>query len=220
MSNIVTGLFDNCEKLTTLELSNNLFREMPSFGIPSSTITELDMSYNLLESINPVSLRSMIVLSTLSINNNRITELESNIFQMTRLTQLDISNNSLQQLPLGLFTDDDYPNSMIHMEGLNLKFNSIKTLGDEDFFKYAINLEALNLEGNRLQDLSPFLHEYDGIKINIEGEEEPLEGRPLSKLKRLYLDFVEADGINDSLFNDTQLTNLLCNYIYLWLYHF
>eukprot|EP01083_Nonionella_stella_P015767 44098_1 len=207
MSAISVGLFDNLEMLRSIDLSHNIFKDIPSLGLGSAFIEALDISYNELETLNIYTFRDMIKLTVLKANNNKIRYLEPNIFEMMLLQQLYLNNNSLSVLPQGLFTT--IPTSMLYLEVLDLRHNNLQMLSDRDFFNYSANLEQFLLDGNPLKDISPFLNQLPSYEILIDdksGSTEakpkqiPIQVKPQSKIKKFTVDFSLATSITNELF--------------------
>ena len=62
MSHIAVGLFDSLEDLRFLDLAHNMFHELPSLGLSSALIRELDISFNFLKTLNIFTFRDMVKL--------------------------------------------------------------------------------------------------------------------------------------------------------------
>ena len=207
MSSISVGLFDHLEKLKYIDLSHNIFKDLPSLGLGSAFIEELDVSYNELNTLNIYTFRDMIKLKVLKANNNKIRYLEPNIFEMMLLEQLYLFNNSLSVLPQGLFTS--IPTSMLYLQVLDLRHNNLQLLGDPYFFNYSANLNQLLLDNNPIKDISPFLTKLSPFEILIDdksGSTEakpkqiPIQVVPQSKITKLTVDFSLATSITNDLF--------------------
>ena len=140
-------------KLEKINLSNNIFTQLPSFKTWKN-LKVVDLSDNLLTHIFPHAL-SGTNLHGISLSNNRIKSISPDIFEnSTSLTHFDISYNRLGLMNIGPVESD----SLLHPDSIN---NSI----DNSIYEYysgpleflipvASNLRRLIFSGN-------FLKSYD-----------------------------------------------------------
>ncbi|XP_022777661.1 leucine-rich repeat-containing protein 57-like, partial [Stylophora pistillata] len=91
-----------------------------------STLEEVDLSYNQLQSLPREILSSNTKLKVLDLSNNKIQRLPEDVFgNLTRLKRLFLSNNKLQRLPK--------LKNLSEIETLYMEKNSLVTLSRDQF---------------------------------------------------------------------------------------
>lgn len=96
---LASPLCHHCEQ-TTCNCSRQNLREVPAAA--SALITELDLSFNTLETIMEDDFLSYATLRSLSLNNNRIKTIHGEAFHpLIKLEKLDLSANQLETLCSG-----------------------------------------------------------------------------------------------------------------------
>ncbi|XP_030592721.1 toll-like receptor 2 [Archocentrus centrarchus] len=135
-----------CEQ-TSCNCSRQDLREVPAAA--SELITELDLSFNTLETIMKDDFISYATLKSLSLNNNRIKTIHRESFNpLISLEKLDLSANQLETLSSGWFQN------LISLQYLNLLGNKYATLGQGNLFLSLKSLKTLHFGGPFLQSVS------------------------------------------------------------------
>lgn len=145
-------------------LKNNKLEKINNQMFESNYIEEIDVSHNLIRSIDSRAFYRTTNILVLLLNNNYITELDSNLFQLnTNLKILDLSFNIIELLPNSIFTN------LSNLKTLNLTGNKLKEI-NHITFSNLILLSKLSLTSNK--DLS--------LKSNV--------FKNLKNLKYIYMD--------------------------------
>ncbi|XP_061404139.1 leucine-rich repeat and transmembrane domain-containing protein 1-like, partial [Lethenteron reissneri] len=128
-----SGLFDLLQRLSslsTLNVSHNALRQLDGFRAgranppqPLPHLRHLDVSYNRIVEMSPVTLSAFPGLVTLRASHNRLEELSEELFQRSReLRFLDLAWNQLSRLPEGLF------GGTTALEKLDLRANRLASI--------------------------------------------------------------------------------------------
>ncbi|XP_028902288.1 nephrocan-like [Ornithorhynchus anatinus] len=145
--------------LTTLELSQNQFRALPS-RLPSR-LQKLDCSNNQIQRVTAQDFHGLRELKHLFLDNNIVSLFEAGALQKCgQLSNLALEQNLLVSIPLRL------PNTLAR---LDLKGNRIRDIGEQEM-RDLKQLQVLNLRNNKLSALD--------LRV--------LESLP--RLRHLYLD--------------------------------
>ncbi len=84
---------------TTLDLSNQGLKSVPSYVFSETNLQELNVSNNQLTGAIQAEIRQLTKLKVLNASNNLMTGVPAEIGQLTNLEVLDLSNNKLTGLP-------------------------------------------------------------------------------------------------------------------------
>uniref|UniRef100_A0A669D6C2 Toll like receptor 2 n=1 Tax=Oreochromis niloticus TaxID=8128 RepID=A0A669D6C2_ORENI len=145
-SSLTSQQCHHCEQ-TSCDCSSQNFREVPAAA--SKLITELDLSFNALETIMKDDFLSYAALRALFVNNNRIKTIHEDAFHpLIDLEKLDLSSNQLETLSSGWFQN------LISLHYLNLLGNKYSTLGQGNLFLPLRSLKTLHFGGSFLQSVS------------------------------------------------------------------
>lgn len=145
-SSLTSQQCHHCEH-TSCDCSSQNFREVPAAA--SKLITELDLSFNALETIMKDDFLSYAALRALFVNNNRIKTIHEDAFHpLIHLEKLDLSSNQLETLSSGWFQN------LISLHYLNLLGNKYSTLGQGNLFLPLRSLKTLHFGGPFLQSVS------------------------------------------------------------------
>jgi Leucine-rich repeat (LRR) protein len=245
--NKLTRLPDSCKNLhniTNLNLSSNLLTQIPDldYGIiqlldisnnqiytdcvvDSSTLEELDLSYNYIESlrITTKSLRSLDIshnklnqltiqeklsqLTSLNLEYNDLNELPNIIYESINLIDLDISNNTFTELKNEI-------TNLFKLKQLDISSNQL------DSIPYFINklklLDAIDLSKNNITDCSSDISSFQFINVlNLSGndiKELPSDIEKLTQLVELNLSNCKLNSLPHELGNLTGLKILDLSY--------
>lgn len=107
LTEIPKEIFDNCQELYAIDLSNDEFSET------KNKITEI-----------PSEIKKLKKLKRLNLSNNQIFEIREDLCELQNLTHLDLSNNKIKYLPSNVA---NLPN----LENLNLEGNPFDLLPPE-----------------------------------------------------------------------------------------
>lgn len=146
------GLFCSLASLSGLNLSSNRLQDVASLGFNSASadeeclqeLTELDLSWNGITELHPLSLKSLRKLQSLSMQHNGLTHLaDQSLAGLESLRMLNLSSNQLPLLPPDLFRDcHDLRELDLHNNAL-----SVLPLGS---FSGLTQLQVLDLSRNNL----------------------------------------------------------------------
>ncbi|GLC33883.1 hypothetical protein PLESTB_000814300 [Pleodorina starrii] len=155
--------------LTKLGLGGNALRELPDFVMPGlSSLTDLDLSRNLLrgELLRQVGLLARV--RTLNLRDNKLTALPPTIAGCSAMVELYLGRNQLANVPpeLGLVSA---------LKTLELRDNKITCLPPEIC---ELRLGLLDLANNELRSLPPELGSMTSLRSL------PLDGNPLKSIRR------------------------------------
>lgn len=201
-------VFQRMANINTLNLSHNVLNLLSRRYFYQSTILSLDLSYNLIESINSVFDESSI--KNLNLSYNKIKEVNSNSFQNVKtLISLDLSGNQNIELKTGGFRTchnlnnlnvascnmstliPDALKGLNSLKVLNFSCNSFQTL-HSDTFKHLTQIEQIDLRYNQLTVVPSMLFSSLPIcSVNLSGNNlsiiEPQAFYNLSKLKHMEI---------------------------------
>lgn len=88
-------------KVTTLDLSNQKLKELPTTIGTLSNLRVLNLNKNQLSTL-PAEIGKLRNLSTLKLNNNQLVQLPNEITQLSKLLRLELNNNQLADLPTNI----------------------------------------------------------------------------------------------------------------------
>ncbi|XP_031718916.1 toll-like receptor 2 [Anarrhichthys ocellatus] len=135
----------SCEQ-TSCNCSGQNLTTVPE--APSTLITELDLSFNRLQTIVKNDFVAFSRLQSLIVNNNRIQKIHDEaFFPLTNLEKLDLSFNRLKTLSAGWFEN------LFSLRHLNLLGNKYKMLGQGNVFQPLKRLRTLHFGGPDLQSV-------------------------------------------------------------------
>ena len=144
------GLFCSLASLSGLNLSSNRLQDVASLGFNSADeeclqeLTELDLSWNGITELYPLSLRALRKLQSLSIQHNGLTHLaDQSLAGLESLRMLNLSSNQLSVLPPDLFRDCH------DLRELDLHHNALSVLPLGSFAGLS-QLQVLDLSRNSL----------------------------------------------------------------------
>jgi Leucine-rich repeat (LRR) protein len=166
-------------------------------------LKELDLSNNLIESLNDKIFQPLENLTRMVLRINRISEIKENTFKnLKNLKELDLSKNKIKSID---------PNAFIglnNLERLILSINSLKQL-NKNIFKYFIKLEELDMSYNLLESLNDC--QFDGM-INLKflnlyqnvclGSLSLKTFSGLSNLESLDMSYCSMENLPDNVFID------------------
>lgn len=137
------------DRLTELELKNNVFRDISAELLaPLRRLVRLDLSINDFTQItNSTFGKSLPSLRSLSFYRNQIVQIaDGALDNLQQLRSLNLANNRLTRITAATFRNLKF------LEHLNLENNQISEI-DENAFLHLTRLRVLNLGGNRLKSV-------------------------------------------------------------------
>ena len=147
---IPPGLLCGLDNLRSLNLSYNHLLEVSNVGLSAGSssckvfLTKMDLSNNVISSLNGDDLKQASAVEILNLSNNRINIIADDSFAgLANLKEIDLSNNQLSALPPNVF------NKSHQLERLSLQNNSL-TLITSDLFSSLSQLKVLNLSRNSI----------------------------------------------------------------------
>ncbi|TGZ69194.1 hypothetical protein CRM22_003867 [Opisthorchis felineus] len=186
----IDSCFSNLVNLTDVRLDANKIESIsPETFARCKLLTDLDLSYNLLESIEFV--RSIRKLTYVSLGHNKIRSLVP-LAQCDSLLDADVSDNLITDHAFGV---EGYP----VIQRLNLANNQIRQMND---FEPIRSLTSLNISNNLLQK-PPIFHKSFP---NLETLE--MTGNPLFINDDLLDDLAQCEMLRELTLDDnTESTN-------------
>lgn len=130
-------IFEEVNPITSLNLSNNLLTSIDENLLKNCYLLEwANFEFNNINHISPNAFERQTQLVFLSLSNNNIKKLDANIFKdLVRLEKLNLSSNNLVYIISCLFINQ------ISLKELDLSNNSLKSIGENAFS----NLRSLNI---------------------------------------------------------------------------
>ncbi|XP_069949640.1 chondroadherin isoform X3 [Cherax quadricarinatus] len=213
--------------LSTLDLSNNKIREVPSLALASlKGLTFLNLNYNQIQVLNEGAFTGLTVLERLSLYENKIQHIDDNAFKGIgrKLLRLNLGKNLLDDIPTDTFHPltnlevlDLHENRISHipdgafqglhkLDMLKLEHNLITTI-QENVFSDLTVLNSLNIEHNHIVNISA--RAFAGLESNLEWLELghnrldhiPSHAlRPLHNLRQLDLDSNKISVVQEDAF--------------------
>lgn len=185
ITNIPLKVFKGIQSLTSLNISNNKFKLLPSSieiltnlkylnisnnkisAMPDAlgklpNLTELDISKNDLMVIQNGIFCQLNQLKKLILKNNRISRLPEDFFSMKLIEEIDLNGNTLQDLPK-MINNNDSIQLCKTLKSISLVGNQLTTL--PDYFSQFQNLEILKINDNPIQCLPDDFCDISSIQI-------------------------------------------------------
>jgi Leucine-rich repeat (LRR) protein len=136
------------DNLVKINLSNNKIKNLPSrLFCYSKKLESLDLSSNVIETLNPVLFHDLVNLESINLSKNEINHLpDSLFFYSTKLVSIDLSINLIKKIESLVFKNLEC------LKVLDLYSNQIEII-EEDLFKDLVGLEELILVGNKLKTI-------------------------------------------------------------------
>ncbi|ESW14354.1 hypothetical protein PHAVU_008G273600 [Phaseolus vulgaris] len=194
-------------KLKHLWLSRNTLEQFPNLSCSTTTLTILDLSWNMLEGTIPASLSNFTHLTFLDLSINYLNDsIPSSILTLPHLTFLDLRNNRFSgQIPSSL-------SNLQHLLHLDLSENRLEGPLPSKVTGLS-NLTFLSLKDNLLNGTIPawclslpFLQELDLSKNQFTGHTPSILAQ---SLESLYLCYNKLQGnIPQPVFILANLTQL------------
>ena len=138
----VLPTFPAFPQLAVLFLSQNNLKQFPDLQNVGTTLTELNLSKNQINTINCQYLDALTQLSILNLGYNGLTAFEDVSGPANTLTVLRLENNRLTKIP-------PLENIGKNLKVLNLNHNNFATAREADF-RWFQNVEALDIVGASL----------------------------------------------------------------------
>lgn len=187
------------QNLTTLNLSHNLIRQIPSETFSNfPKLEQLDLFGNLIDNLDEVIFPNEMELLDLGLNNLKSIPR----FQLTKLIKLNVEQNQVQEL---------LPHNFVLLSALktlNLKSNLISVYS-ENTFDGLQSIESIDLSNNLMDYLPKFGNlnklKYLNFSRNILKEIGSIENMAL--LSKLDFSYNQIKNIKSTMFTNT--TNLV-----------
>ncbi|KAJ3652337.1 hypothetical protein Zmor_018313 [Zophobas morio] len=151
----ITGTFNDVSFVT---LNHNRLEAVPNTLFnDSASVRFIDLSSNLIATIEKDAFRNLSVLQILHLEHNNITEIHPKLFvDLFELKYLDLSHNNIQYLQFGIF------NNLLQLKVLNITDNKLKSLHENGFLA-VISLEEILFHNNQIEYLDvKTLFQYKG----------------------------------------------------------
>ncbi|KAM0680290.1 hypothetical protein GINT2_001676 [Glugoides intestinalis] len=146
------NIFNNLQKLESLDLSKNKLTEFPSCVFDDLTnLKSLSLQNNNIKELQPNIFNNLQKLEYLRLYNNKLTEFPSCVFDgLVNLKLLSLQNNNIKELQPNIF------NNIQKLEYLRF-YNNKLTEFPSCVFDGLVNLKLLSLENNNIKELQPNL---------------------------------------------------------------
>ncbi|BFU19400.1 leucine rich repeat / protein phosphatase 2C domain containing protein [Entamoeba histolytica HM-1:IMSS-B] len=191
--------------ITTLDLSFNVFTEIPSLDRFKS-LANLVMSSNKI-SILPSHLFKITSLKKLILSQNILYELPLNISTLSNLTCLNLSQNKLSKIPLSI-------SSLVNLKIFSLSTNNLSTLPKN--LSHLTSLTSFEIDHNKLTDLPECICEMSSlVTLNVSGndiQKFPMTITKLQRLKTLTAQYIRLKELPSFFSKFPSLINLDVDY--------
>ena len=141
-------------KISTLDLSRNMLRTLDKHSFRDAPqLHTLDLSYNAIEFLPDHIFSSLRTLRTLRLQYNKIPYVKPNVLiKLHKLYALDFSGNSFSKIPT---------KSLSHLRSLKrLSFRNNRITEIEEYGFIGLSLEYLDLGGNKAPVLPLHIHKW------------------------------------------------------------
>lgn len=130
ISSLPDGLFTSNTNLRIVDLSNNIIASIKDTTFPSQNLRYLNLKYNKLQTLNFQLSTSLV---NLELSFNSISSISKEFFSgMTHLQTLNLSHNSVEVLANRLLTENT------NLEVVDLSFNNISNVAKVVFFLHRL----------------------------------------------------------------------------------
>lgn len=208
LSEIPDGLFLNCLQLTTLTLNHNSLEIITEHAFSGlSELLSLSLMYNKLNSIHANAFSSMVKLRNVNLIANNIETLDSNLFQnLSQLRMLTIENNRISIL------SDDFLSNNRNLEWVNLSNNRLTSIAATLFVSMGSYL-VVDLSNNLIEELPIFLSNSGMTELDLGNNKirKILPGtfEGLSELSALTLSYNRIEDLEPGTFRGLRNLKLL-----------
>ena len=203
--NFTLNFTDNLESLILKNNSLELIPDLTRF----SNLNYLDLSYNIIQTINDTVFLNLTRLETLDLSNNYLDKLDLSFFSNSIKSSLEKFSLDFNFIEI-LFSFENFTS----LNDLSLSFNRIKYIDNCTFF-YSENLKQLDLSYNKISKLhnSAFrslskLTKLD-LSYNYLNSLHEDNFKDLIKLEKLWLQYNYFKQINLNHFKSLSLLNML-----------
>ncbi|KAG5678516.1 hypothetical protein PVAND_008183 [Polypedilum vanderplanki] len=198
------------ETLTNLKHFNLSYNNLPHIsgafgGCEKTKLTELDLSYNVIQVLYANCFQDLPLLTFLDISNNRITDINDRVFfKQTLLQTLNLSKNRIATITVKSFEN------LLQLRTMDISYNKLKTFNYDLFGnKFTGNrLRKLNLNNNELVSLdnSLFAVLRNLVSLNLSSNKFKNISTEIFKsnvnMQEFFLDDNEIEFINANFFKN------------------
>ena len=195
-------------KIQLVSCQRKEFKTVPGGILPIKTKI-LYLQYNHIEVLTNTSLSRIIEITELDLSYNSLTTIDNNAFRNHRnLTILQLHHNQLRDLPQGVF------DHLVHLRVLDLSFNKLGILPTE-LLGNTFQLQNLDLSNNKIKELpGSLLDNITQVKVlnfssNIFGDFYKWSFRRSHQLTHLNLSNVYISMITPDMFYDIKNLRVL-----------
>jgi Leucine-rich repeat (LRR) protein len=192
--------------LVSLNLQSNLINSLHefSFGGLETTLVELVLIDNRLESFPLNAFQRLTSLEILKLQSNRISEIPDNgLTRLTALKSLDFQSNRLKQLKSDSFKTT--PN----LVSLSVANNELTVLSDSSVFNSMLDLENLDLSHNKLRNV--YLNNLMTLRtVDLSNNQlEVIRFQDLPNLKEVFVSNNRIDRLTNETFINTSSLSVI-----------
>lgn len=192
--------------LVSLNLQSNLINSLHefSFGGLETTLIELVLIDNRLESFPLNAFQRLTSLEILKLQSNRISEIPDNgLTRLTALKSLDLQSNRLKQLKSDSFKTT--PN----LVSLSVANNELTVLSDSSVFDSLLDLENLDLSHNKLRNV--YLNNLMALRtVDLSNNQlEVIRFQDLPNLKEVFVSNNRIDRLTNETFINTSSLSVI-----------
>ncbi len=211
--------FLGMDSLISIDVSNNIIRELSPEVFSNEYLNEVNISNNLLEELAPEVFSSLSILEVLDLSGNQLSSISNRAFDnIPRLKKLNLANNRLSSYKGEYFR---VVGNVTDLHTLDLSNNELTYLYPESFVHHP-DLKTLNFHGNKFSffptQFIKVLKELEKLDLsnNLIKTVDDADYANLALLKRLDLSGNEIESVSETAFQNSsqlQYINLSLNKI-------
>lgn len=168
----------NAKELLSLTITESELRKVSTKSFPPLRIELLDLSVNMIDTIDDYAFAHLSLLEELHLDDNNLTTITGNMFAgLTELLILSLSENEIETIENAAFND------LKQLSILNLSRNKIKVLNDHVFDGLA-GLKRLEIAFNQIGNIANSFSDLTSlIRLNLYNNS--ISGKGLVKFSAL-----------------------------------
>ena len=149
----------NALRLQQLVLKNNSLTIIHNYDFVSTTLIDLDLSFNMINEIEVEAFSKIGNLTNLNLSNNQLKILNDGVFhKLLSLVSVILSGNFLKTITCNLFKNN------LDLLYLNVEFNKVDTIPIS--FSHLKNLQSFLASGNLLTSSPELVQSLDSVQLS------------------------------------------------------
>ncbi len=146
-----TQFIRGLKQLKDLDLSFNLIKSVDDGDFSNlPRLKDLDLSSNEIESVSETAFQNSTQLQKINLSKNKVSSLKSDTFRGALRLLLDLSYNNLTDMPRGIF---ERKQRVMQLQYLDLSYNSFRRIPVDVLQSQYFNLDTLKIAHNRIHDI-------------------------------------------------------------------